>query len=320
MYNNSHRAFLQAFLARSVMTVDEIKPTLAAVMSAQNPERPMLEGDITTPDISSIIQSINVRLAPLDYEIRSTRSQINRELIYALVNTTSDALTQLATTFSPDEIAYIKSLLDCMFETNNTRSREIMAVRGMQASQLGRVNARPRQSQVLQSQTDAEDGETSQVQVRTKDITGPESGALLGTLVEQQFFTKTVVGQKEYYTLAPRALLELRAYLKETYNEPADPDDPDSVEVVRIRDCEACREIVTVGQRCSNRDCGCRFHDHCTAQFFTGRGVEERRCPICKNAWTGDFFVGIRADMVGQKRKMGGRSFGEFMRDGENDE
>ena len=32
-YNNSHRAFLQAFLARSVLTFDEIKPILAAILS-----------------------------------------------------------------------------------------------------------------------------------------------------------------------------------------------------------------------------------------------------------------------------------------------
>jgi hypothetical protein len=34
-YNNAHRAFLQAFLAKSVMTVEEIKPVLAGVLSAQ---------------------------------------------------------------------------------------------------------------------------------------------------------------------------------------------------------------------------------------------------------------------------------------------
>jgi hypothetical protein len=33
-YTNMHRAFLQAFLARSVMSFDEIKPVLAAVMNA----------------------------------------------------------------------------------------------------------------------------------------------------------------------------------------------------------------------------------------------------------------------------------------------
>lgn len=32
-YNNSHRAFLQAFLARSVLAFDEAKPILAAIMT-----------------------------------------------------------------------------------------------------------------------------------------------------------------------------------------------------------------------------------------------------------------------------------------------
>lgn len=32
-YNNGHRAFLQAFFARSVLTFDEAKPILAAIMT-----------------------------------------------------------------------------------------------------------------------------------------------------------------------------------------------------------------------------------------------------------------------------------------------
>lgn len=34
-YNDSNRAFLQAFMARSTMTFDEAKPVLAAIFSAQ---------------------------------------------------------------------------------------------------------------------------------------------------------------------------------------------------------------------------------------------------------------------------------------------
>lgn len=33
-YNDSNRAFLQAFMARSTMTFDEAKPVLAAIFSA----------------------------------------------------------------------------------------------------------------------------------------------------------------------------------------------------------------------------------------------------------------------------------------------
>jgi hypothetical protein len=34
-YNNSHRAFIQAFMAHSTLTFSEAKPILAAVMTAQ---------------------------------------------------------------------------------------------------------------------------------------------------------------------------------------------------------------------------------------------------------------------------------------------
>lgn len=33
-YNNGNRAFLQAFLARSVLTLDQAKPILAAISTA----------------------------------------------------------------------------------------------------------------------------------------------------------------------------------------------------------------------------------------------------------------------------------------------
>lgn len=37
-YNDSHRAFLQAFLARSVMTFEEAQPILASILSARDGE------------------------------------------------------------------------------------------------------------------------------------------------------------------------------------------------------------------------------------------------------------------------------------------
>jgi len=33
-YNDNHRAFLQAFIARSTLTFDEAKPVLAAILTA----------------------------------------------------------------------------------------------------------------------------------------------------------------------------------------------------------------------------------------------------------------------------------------------
>lgn len=261
-------------------------------MDTTDPNRPTLEGDINQQYITRMIHDINARLAPLDYEIRNTKDQTSKILIYALINTTSDSLTQLATTFTPDEIAYIKRLLDCMFEDNNTKSREIMAVPRVQAAQLARA-PRPRQSQI-----NGEDS-VNQTDASAKSLSISDSEHVLQQLVDQAFFNKS---RKGYYSLAPRALMELRTYLKETYNESADPDDPEYDPIIRIKDCEGCREIVTVGLRCSNRDCGTRLHELCAAQLFRGqRG--NKQCPNCGVGWTGDYFVGEKADTT-QRRSM----------------
>jgi hypothetical protein len=258
------------------------------------------------------LQTINARLAPLDYEIRSTRDQTSKAHVYALVNTTSDSLTQLATTFSPEEIAYIKRLLDCMFETNNTRQREIMAVSYRDAGRLAKA---PRGSTQRQSQANLNPDDQTQIETQAAPVKGidmAQSDAVLQTLVSQGFFRKSRVAQADYFSLAPRGLMELRAYLKETYNEPSDPDDPDDSEpLIRIRDCEGCREIVTVGVRCDNRDCGIRFHDACAGQYFRNlRGGSGSECPGCKTTWSGDLAVGPRAADVGGHQRMSGAAVG----------
>jgi hypothetical protein len=307
-YNAIHRAFLQAFHTHSVLTVEEMKSILAHVMTAYSsfscielsshrltpptdPERAWTAGDVTQPYITSTIQTINAKIEAFDYEIRSTRDQESKATIYALVNNASDTVTQFATTFSANEIAYIRRVLDQMFETNNTKTREIMAVKHTEASQLARTTRRNRQSQAntRQSQING-DAEDSQANADT-GISIAEADLVLETLVSQAFFQKSRLG---YYSLAPRALMELRAYLKETYNESAD-DNEDGRDVIRIRDCEGCKEIVTFGIRCNNRDCGVRWHDACAHSYYSGRRGNLRKCPKCQTECGGDVFVGERA-------------------------
>ena len=306
-YTWIHRAFLQAFQTHGILTVDEMKPILAHIVTASSPSplpsapaylltsptdpnRPWTAADITPPFLTSTLQTINAKLLPLDYEIRATKDQSPKPtLYYALVNNASDALTQLATTFSAAEIAYIRRLLDYMFETNNTPIREVMAVTSTQASQVARPSRRSRHSAINNSTAVAEEEEEQAAADPGISIT--EADALLSTLVATSFFAKS---QKGYYTLAPRSLIELRSYLKETYNDE---------ETQRIRDCHGCKEIVTVGIRCNNRECGVRWHDGCANAFYRGRGARERKCPRCKTECGGNVFVGERADAVGRGRR-----------------
>ncbi|KAF2444798.1 hypothetical protein P171DRAFT_431600, partial [Karstenula rhodostoma CBS 690.94] len=304
VYDDAHRAFLQAFFSHSVFTIDKLRPVVAAILSAQDPERPRLEGDITEPMIMSLVQNTNAKISHFDFEIHSARDQTKGDRTFALVNTTSDTFTQLATAFTPDEIAYIKRLLDAMFEENNSRTREIMAVKQMRANQLAKAPARNRQSQAA-TQLDADADEPTQVESNIKSINHGECQRVLQMLVSQGFFQ---LSSHHYYSLAPRGLLELRNYLKETYNElPAEDDDEESEPIVRIRDCEGCQEIVTIGLRCDNRDCGVRWHTRCANQFF-GRQGSARRCPKCKTAWTGTTYVGEKADRVQPRSSTAGRS------------
>lgn len=286
-YNNSHRAFLQAFLARSVLTFDEIKPILAAILSVHD-RRPTLANDITAPDLSAYLATLNARLGAMDLEIRSTRSQHDRTQLYALVNTASDAPTQLATTHSPDEIAFVKRVLDAMFETHNTRSKEVMAVTGMQAARLAKPPAGARAS----LGGDGEEGAQTQGSAG-HGLTIAQAERVMADMVAEGWFEKSRAG---YFSLSPRALMELRGWLKDMYNEPAGEgeEEGEGEGLVRVRDCEACREIVTVGQRCSNRDCPCRLHNICTQHFFRSQ-PNNRRCPRCKAEWTGRDFVGEKA-------------------------
>lgn len=230
-YDDSNRAFLQAFLARSVMTVEIAKPILAAIFSVSE-GREILPNDVNVDDLNSYVSAANSKLSPLDFEIRSTFHQQTRERHYALVNSTSDPLTQLATSYSAEEMAYVKRLLDAMFDgQNNKGRREAMCISGIDAVQLHKSGVR-RETQNGTSQAG------------NQGITMREAEAMLGKLVEEGWLEKS---QKGFYSLSTRALMELRGWLVETYNEPADDDDDEETEGAdKIKFCHACKEIITV--------------------------------------------------------------------------
>jgi hypothetical protein len=262
-----------------------------------DPDRPFTVGDVTqSAFIMPTIQTINARLEPYNFEIRHARNQQTKETTYALVNKTSDAMTQLATRFSASEIAYIRRLLDAMFETNNTPTRETMAVKQTEASQL----ARPRRNRQSQAASIAD--EEGQSQAADAGITMGEADAVLEALVADGFLQLSRAG---FYSLAPRALMELHSYLKETYNDTA--EDEDDEQTIRIRDCEGCKEIVTFGIRCNNRECDARWHDLCANQYYRGKSAEGKRCPQCRTVCGGNVYVGERADRVPQRNSSVGR-------------
>ncbi|KAL8897959.1 MAG: hypothetical protein Q9192_002328 [Flavoplaca navasiana] len=283
-WNDSNRAFLQAFMARSNLTLDEAKPLLAAIQTTYERKETLAE-DITEADLNAHIAAANTRISPFDLEIRSTFHQTTRNRVYALVNSTSDPIIQLATIHTAEEISFLKRVLDAIFETYNTPRNEVMAITSMQAVRLHKAPESRRR--------DTQDGSATQGST-AQGLKMVEAEKMLRTLVDEGWFEKS---KKGYYTLSPRALMELRGWLIETYNDVDDDDEDDEDDnderPPRIKQCVACKEIVTVGQRCSKRSCNCRLHDICVRNFF--RMQRSDTCPVCKTEWTSDVFVGERA-------------------------
>lgn len=243
---------------------------------------------MTLDDFNSYLSAAADALSSFDYEIRSTQHQVTKQRIWAVVNSISDAPTQLAGSRGPEEVAYLRRLLDAMFETYNTRRREVQGITSLQALE----------KKVLKGSGGAARTEGAPID---RGLTQEQAERTLEGLVAEGWFERSKEG---WYTLSPRALMELRGWLVETYN---DSDDPE--EWQRIKFCEACKEIVTVGQRCGEMECNVRLHDICEAAFWTSR--PSKRCPSCETPWDGKAFVGQRAittteDYLKGKRRSSG--------------
>ncbi|KAI9167145.1 Non-structural maintenance of chromosomes element [Paramyrothecium foliicola] len=293
-YNDKNRAFLQAILARGTVTFEESRPILAAIFNAEsNNEDEIRPDQITEQEFQKYMTAASDAASLFDYEIRSTLHQVTRQRIYALVNTTSDPQTQLATTHNPEELAFIKRAFDAMFDKFNTPRMEVLAITEMQAIKLARPDRR-------QTITQVEGDEESQAPA-DKGLKHSEVETVLANLVDGGWLEKSREG---FYSATPRMLLELRPWLVETYNDP----DAETFEWQRIKFCEACKDIVTVGLRCSERDCTLRLHDSCQDAFWRAR--RGKTCPRCSREWTGSHYVGERAVTMTEAFKKGQRRSG----------
>lgn len=153
--------------------------------------------------------------------------------MYAFVNVHVDNLTQLATVYTADEIAFVKRVLDYMFDTNNTRLCEGMVISGIQAVQMAKVSsgdANRRRSTNAESQ---------QTPGAAQSLSMSQAEDMMKKLVAEGWMEKS---RKGFFSLSPRALMELRGWLRDTYNYV----NGEGREIDKIKNCAACKEIITV--------------------------------------------------------------------------
>lgn len=228
-YSDANRAFLQAFLAQNTLTWETARPLIAAIESIEE-GRAISADDIIHDDLETYVKKANRAILPLDMEIRSTLHQLTRERIYALVNTTSDPIMQLATTYSADEIAFVKRMLDAMFDGAANRGKnELMCISSIQVVQLAKASGR----------RETQNGESQATQIR---LSGHDAEDLVRKLETEGWLEKSDAG---FFTLSARALMELKSWLVDAYNEPVD-DAHEAARPQKIKFCHACKEIITV--------------------------------------------------------------------------
>jgi hypothetical protein len=306
-YDDTNRAFLQSLMAHGTLTLAQARPILACLLNLKGDGEGEVTEDMVGQDVlDDYIEAAAQAVSAFDYEVRSTVNQVTRERVYALVDTAADLTTQLATPYSAEELAFIRRVLDAMFETYNSPRMELMCLTGMDAVKLRKPTAQQQQQQQqqqTQTQRDDEEGGGGAAGPSTqadKGLKTSEVEKVLSGLVAEGWFEHSAAG---YYSLAPRALLELRAHLLESYNDAEAAED----EWQPVKFCVACRDLVTTGQRCAERDCNVRLHDICQEAFWRNRG--EPKCPKCARAWDGKHFVGERAatttDAYQRRRRSG---------------
>lgn len=201
--------------------------------------------DITQEQLSSYISEANAAISPFNFEIRSSLRQnpiqpnqdtqnAPPERIYALVNVHVDNLTQLATTYTADEIAFVKRVLDFMFDTNNTRFCEGLVISPIQAVQLAKVSSAD-ESRRRSTNTDSQQTQGGAAQ----NLSMTQAETMMKNLVAEGWLEKS---RKGNFSLTPRALMELRSWLRETYNYV----NAEGNRVQKIKNCAACKDIITV--------------------------------------------------------------------------
>ncbi|KAJ7905428.1 Nse1 non-SMC component of SMC5-6 complex-domain-containing protein [Mycena olivaceomarginata] len=182
------RLFLQAVLSRGVLSGKMAQTLWAkskdAVMAADNTLDIPHSG--TREDWDEFVVKVNQALDPLDLEFRTLQEETSGREMYAIVNRKGDEIAQMATDYTPGEIAFFKAMVEQIM----LAPRDSFSISSLAA--LREVSALKPKSNMSKTQAEI----------------------VLASFVAKGWLLKSKRGR---YSLSTRALLELQPYLKSTY-------------------------------------------------------------------------------------------------------
>ncbi|KAJ7470701.1 Nse1 non-SMC component of SMC5-6 complex-domain-containing protein [Mycena latifolia] len=184
------RLFLQAVISRGVLS-GKLAQTLwekskEAVMAADDSLD--IPHSVDQDEWDAFVAKLNESLNPLDLEFRHLQEETTGRVMYAIVNRKDDEIAQMATDYTPGEIAFFKAMVEQIM----LAPRGAYSVSSLAA--LREISALKPKSNMSKSQAEV----------------------VLASFVAKGWLLKSKRGR---YSLSPRALLELQPYLKSTYPE-----------------------------------------------------------------------------------------------------
>jgi len=186
--NDVQRLFLQAIFSRGILSEKLARALLRTCINAVKAADDSVE--FTYPaskiDWDAFLVKLNRSLDGLDLEFRHLLDENSGKEMHAVVNRKGDHIAQMATDYSPAEIAYFKAIIEQIM----LAPRESFSVSSLAA--LREVSALKPKSNMSKTQAEV----------------------ILGSFVAKGWLLKSKRGR---YSLSTRSLLELHSYLKTTY-------------------------------------------------------------------------------------------------------
>ncbi|KAF8136697.1 Nse1 non-SMC component of SMC5-6 complex-domain-containing protein [Boletus edulis] len=187
--NNVQHLFLQAVFSRGILSFKHAqllwKKCIDVVNKVANRVPPIAFNE-GRQAWDKFVTEINTSLNPLDLEFRHLMDEQTGIEMYAVVNTKDDEIAQMATDYTPLEIAYFKAVVEQIM----LASHEAYSVSSLAALR--------------------------EVSSLKSNMTKSQAEAVLASLVAKGWLLKS---KRARYSLSTRALLELLPYLKSNYPE-----------------------------------------------------------------------------------------------------
>ncbi|TFK29863.1 hypothetical protein FA15DRAFT_663147 [Coprinopsis marcescibilis] len=182
-----YKLYLQAILSRGILSEE------VAQLLMQKCRRAVLQAcdnaiQVQDVDWDYFVQNVNALVDKLDFEFRPISDENTGAAFYALVNRKGDDIAQVATDYTPAEIAFFKAVVELIMDADNF-SYSVSSLAALREIPALKLNFAKSQGEIL-----------------------------LSSFVAKGWLNRSKRGR---YTLAMRSMLELLPYLKSTFGEDA---------------------------------------------------------------------------------------------------